>query len=277
MIPQKIHYFFGLDQGFNKKPFSLYHYLNIKSAKLRNPSYEIKVHYKYDPENEYFDLLDSFCTKVKLNELPEELAGKRIEHTEHLCDYLRLKTLYKEGGIYLDTDVVCVKSFDNLLGHQAAMAEEYGTLLACHPDFVQRVIETRGRTGEEEELIGLCNAAILSRAGNEFIKTWINEYHNNYNTIWNWTCILRPYEIAGELPTHVTKLDRSTFVKYSWTPSGFENLFRKTANIDDCYGLHLWASINYKLLELYNDRNDEIWKTDCTITNIYCKLLEETI
>ena len=32
-----------------------------------------------------------------------------------LTDYIRFKVLYEEGGIYLDTDVLMVKSFDDLL------------------------------------------------------------------------------------------------------------------------------------------------------------------
>lgn len=36
-----------------------------------------------------------------------------------LTDYIRMKVLYEEGGIFLDTDVLLVKSFDDLLCHDS--------------------------------------------------------------------------------------------------------------------------------------------------------------
>ncbi len=36
-----------------------------------------------------------------------------------VSDYVRLKVLYEYGGIYLDTDVMVLKSFDSFLGYQA--------------------------------------------------------------------------------------------------------------------------------------------------------------
>ena len=32
-----------------------------------------------------------------------------------VSDYIRLKVLYENGGIYLDTDMIVIKTFDNLL------------------------------------------------------------------------------------------------------------------------------------------------------------------
>ena len=55
-----------------------------------------------------------------------------------MADYLRLYVLYREGGIYFDTDVQVLKSFDPLLDHSCFLgkeAKEYiGTgMIACEP------------------------------------------------------------------------------------------------------------------------------------------------
>ncbi len=43
----------------------------------------------------------------------------REKQLGYIGDYYRLKALYEYGGIYLDTDVLVHKSFDNLLKHKA--------------------------------------------------------------------------------------------------------------------------------------------------------------
>lgn len=50
-------------------------------------------------------------------------------------DFIRLYALYKEGGIYLDTDVLVYKSFDEFLHHKAFIGEEryyYYTMNKIH-------------------------------------------------------------------------------------------------------------------------------------------------
>lgn len=39
-----------------------------------------------------------------------------------ISDYMRLYALYKEGGIYFDTDIQVIKNFDGLLGEKAFIA-----------------------------------------------------------------------------------------------------------------------------------------------------------
>lgn len=48
---------------------------------------------------------------------------------EHMSDVLRFLTLYKFGGIYVDTDVVAKKSFDGLGLNFAG--EDWGTVVGC--------------------------------------------------------------------------------------------------------------------------------------------------
>lgn len=87
----------------------------------------------------------------------------------HASDYIRLWVLYKEGGIYLDCDVVVYKRFDDLLHLNHAFSLELennqipliidGGVLMCekgHP-FLKQVLDTyRGLTKYNSiQLIGL--------------------------------------------------------------------------------------------------------------------------
>ncbi len=47
-------------------------------------------------------------------------------------DYIRLYALYNYGGIYLDLDVMVLKSFDALLNNSCFVGREDETTLACH-------------------------------------------------------------------------------------------------------------------------------------------------
>jgi mannosyltransferase OCH1-like enzyme len=98
MIPRKIHYcWFG--QGA-RSPLIL---KCMESWKRMMPEYEIK---EWNESNS-----------------PMEVACVKDAHRKKLwskvSNYVRLAALSQEGGIYLDTDVEVLKSFDPLLGHSS--------------------------------------------------------------------------------------------------------------------------------------------------------------
>ena len=72
----------------------------IESWKRFCPDYQIKVW-----NEDVFDVASNLFTK-------EAYAEKKWAF---VTDYVRLYALYTEGGIYRDTDVEMLKSFDDLL------------------------------------------------------------------------------------------------------------------------------------------------------------------
>lgn len=97
MIPKVIHYCWF---GGNPLPESAIKC--IESWKKHCPDYEI----------------------VQWNETNYDITKNRYMHEAYECkkwgfvpDYARLDIIYEHGGIYLDTDVEIIKSFDDLLGH----------------------------------------------------------------------------------------------------------------------------------------------------------------
>lgn len=104
MIPKKLHYCWF---GGNPLPEDVKGY--IASWRKYCPDYEI---IEWNESN--FDI--NCCAYVK-----EAYEAKKWAF---VADYARLKVLYDFGGIYMDTDVELVKSFDNLLNCQAFMCFE---------------------------------------------------------------------------------------------------------------------------------------------------------
>ncbi len=99
MIPRKIHYIW---LGGNKKTSLVNICINSWKEKL--------VDYELIEWNESNLNLDEIAEQ---NRFFRECRKRKL--WAYMADYLRLLILYREGGIYMDTDVQVLKSFDPLL------------------------------------------------------------------------------------------------------------------------------------------------------------------
>ena len=104
MIPKIIHYCWFGGSTLPKVAEKC-----IESWKKYCPDYEIK---EWNESN--FDL--NCCDFAKEAYAAEKWA--------FVSDYARLRIVYDEGGIYLDTDVELIKSLDDLLDNRCYMGEE---------------------------------------------------------------------------------------------------------------------------------------------------------
>ena len=109
MIPKKIHYcwFGGKELPFQVKKC-------IKTWKEKCPDYEIV---RWDESN--FDV----------NVHPFVKAAYQAKKWAFVSDYARLKIVYENGGIYLDTDVELIKSLDELRKNECYIAIQQFDLL----------------------------------------------------------------------------------------------------------------------------------------------------
>ena len=114
-IPKKIHFCW---LGENEKTDLVKRC--IESWRIKLPEYEI---IEWNEKN--FDFNNS-NTYVK-----QALKRKRWAF---VTDYMRLKILYDHGGIYLDTDVEVIKSFDTLLNDNSFIGlESFDTICTAVP------------------------------------------------------------------------------------------------------------------------------------------------
>lgn len=98
MIPKVINYCWF---GNNPLPFTARKCLN--SWKEHCPGYEIK---RWDESN------------FNVYQHPFVASAYNAEAWAFVSDWARLKIIYENGGIYLDTDVLLIKSLDSLLDNQ---------------------------------------------------------------------------------------------------------------------------------------------------------------
>lgn len=95
MIPKKIHFCW-----YGQGEYSEVIKKCIQSWSDKLPDYEIK---KWDESNTPFD------------KLPFLRILYKQKKWSFISDYMRLYSIYTEGGIYLDTDIEIVKNFQDLL------------------------------------------------------------------------------------------------------------------------------------------------------------------
>ncbi len=123
MIPNIFHFVFGMAADFGGMPFSMVHYLAIKSAVVINKPDTVYFHYQYEPEGEWWAKAKELLTLNKIT-APKNFMGNELCHIAHKADVVRLQALKETGGIYLDQDTISVKPLTELLQNSFVIGQE---------------------------------------------------------------------------------------------------------------------------------------------------------
>lgn len=228
-IPKILHYTFGMAKNFGGKPWSLVHYVCLKSAIERIKPEHTHFYYEFEPSGPWWDLSRELVTPVKI-EAPRSIFGRQLTHVAHRADVVRLQTLIEHGGIYLDADVLVQRSFDDLLDHQTVLGQE----------------------GDD----GLANAVILAEPQSSFLSRWLEEYRSFQGgqpgtEFWNWHSVYVPKKIARAHPSEITILSPKAFFWPLWTEEHLNWIFASNRPIplEQAYANHLWENFAWKYLE----------------------------
>ncbi len=243
MIPNIFHFCYGLSEDFGGKPYSLVHYLAVKSAFEVNKPDEIFFYYSYEPEGEWWEKTKELVTLVKIT-APEEIFGNKLYHVAHKADIIRLQYLIKTGGIYMDLDTISKKPFTPLLNNKFVI----------------------GRQGKWR-LKGLCNAVMMSEKNSEFARIWMEEYKSfrskGKDKYWAEHSVSVPLKLAKQYPDllHIEKYNSFHFPLYY--SSSLKDLFEKSKDYPQAYCHHLWEGGSWDKF-LKDLTQDYILNTDTT-------------
>lgn len=235
MIPKNFHFIFGLSENFGGKPWSLCHYLSIKSALDVNRVDKANFYYKYKPESEWFERIEDRLNLIKV-EPPEEIFGNPLSHVAHQADIIRLQALLEDGGIYMDIDTICKKPFDDLLNNKCVLGAQ-GT--------PSGVVE------------GFCNGVILAEKNSQFLKNWLFSYQTfrsrGRDEYWAEHSVHMPVKLAKEFPTliHIEPYDSFHYPLYHGdepyaSSVGIKVLFEQDVDVDNSYCHHLWETVSWE-------------------------------
>ena len=239
-IPNIIHFIYGFIE--QKEEFELYKYIAIKSASDINKPDKIFFYYYYEPYGYWWDKIKPLLILEKI-EKPTEIFGNKINHYAHQADIIRLEKLIKYGGIYLDIDTICLKSFKDLLKY----------------DFVMGIQNNSDLTDE----YGLCNAVILSAPNSIFANKWYESYKNfrsnGRDEYWDEHSVLKPLELSKIYFNDIKVLPYNSFFYPLWYNIN-TILFREDYNINEYkniisnnYCIHLWDTYSNQHLKILDE------------------------
>ena len=158
MIPKKINYVWLSDSPLNYMARKC-----ITTWKKKLPDYEIK---KWTMNDFDFSKMPLFVNQAL-----------QLKKWAFVTDYLRLYILYNYGGIYFDSDVLVLKSFDSFLN------SSFFSGIELHKnDFIKykHLVNEQGEA-LANYIPGFCmQAAIMgSEKGHPFLKKCMTYYENN--------------------------------------------------------------------------------------------------
>jgi hypothetical protein len=253
MIPNIFHFVFGMAPDFGGKPFSLVHYLAIRSAVTLNNPDKVIFHYQYEPEGHWWQQARPLLHLNRI-EAPQEVMGNRLYHVAHQADVVRLRALKETGGIYMDLDTISVQPFTHLLQHSFVIGEE----LKINPapkNWRQRLKKNIRQAfsndkNENPGTSGLCNAIMLSAPDSPFVNRWLDSYHNfrskGRDQYWNEHSVLLPLQLAAEHPDEITRLGPYTFHYPLYHAEGLKQMFEETHSFPEALAHHLWESFAWE-------------------------------
>jgi len=227
MIPNKLHY---VHLNHTGRDWKLHHYLSVKSAYVRGGFESITIWVDNEPEGEWWEQTKSLVTIQKVIP-PTEIFGKPITQPAHQSDVIRLQVLLEEGGVYVDTDTIFVKSFTELLNNKVVLGQQ-------------------GVDGCE----GLCPAVILSEPNSTFLTQWLIGFKDSFgggppgSATWCTHSVAYPLWLSKQIPNEITILNHLSFFWPLYHQDHIEALFEKKLDYPHAYSHHLWESSGKKYL-----------------------------
>lgn len=232
-----------MQPDFGGKPFSMIHYLAVRSAAQANDVL-IDVYLAYEPDGAWWDSAQPYV-RVHRVEPPTEVAGVPLKHPAHQTDVLKLWTLREQGGIAIDLDVICVRPF-------SAIIDETAQLVLANED--------RNRN------VALCNAVTLAAPDAEFVKLWIDGYDpqkslwngfrsRGFDEHWGEMSTRYPMHLANLHPELIRILPSASFFPLQWREPYLGEFFAEGGNSpleDESICVHLWEMAAWGYLEAFD-------------------------
>ena len=154
----------------------------------------------------------------------ESIFNKPVDHHSHRGDIIRIEVLLKYGGIYLDSDVLILRSFDPLLN--------LGDVIMANQDNDQHTA---------------CNAVIISRKNSVFLKRLHDAYQSFNQKLWDYHSVRLPGILAHIYSDEIKLLPTDTFFSPG-NKSRKDFLMTTNYNFSNNYASHLWNKVQRNAL-----------------------------
>lgn len=199
LVPNLIHFIFlGEDT-----PFRFLHYLAILSAHLRSSPDEIIVHGIREPvENPWWNRIRPLVTYETVAPI-REFRGRKIDAYQHKADVIRLEKLIERGGIYLDIDVLTLRSLNPLRRYSCVIGGE------CY-----RAGREGAFSNDPRDFASVTNAVLMAVPESPFLQEWYERMEIGDD--WAHHAVVTPHELILERPelAHIEPVE--SFMPFSY-------------------------------------------------------------
>lgn len=253
MIPNNIHFIFF---GFTE--FAMIHYLAVKTALEVHKPDHVFIHYTNAPQGN--PLWDDIANRVTLRyvEPPQQFNGVPLNSYQYKADITRLEILIKEGGIYLDIDVLSLQPFGDLLSKSCVLGIEAAEDLDSTDLYQAKSIT---------------NAVMMCEPNHPFMIDWLKRTGDNLvNKTWAYHAVCLPLEMlkSGQYDNIHVEPCRS-FMPFDFRNDWvFHNDEQRYRWLQQSYTMHLWETIWYN--SYLKQIDDTYLKTQ---QNIFARLFSQ--
>lgn len=204
--------------------FQLIDYLVLLAVRKHLRPKQIFIHYSNEPRGYWWlKVKHDAQLNITFNRMPtiQSIFSHPLYHHAHRTDIRRLEILDQYGGIYLDLDVLILKSFGHLLKNSNRIEAIF-----AWENQVHRAVS---------------NAVILAPKSSKFLRRMYDSYQSFNSSCWACHSVLLLGQLVRIYSDEIDLLPSSTFFEPSWTH--IEELYvHNQYNFDDNYGCHLWNS-----------------------------------
>nr|CAB3262880.1 uncharacterized protein LOC100184557 [Phallusia mammillata] len=209
-IPNIIHFIW-----FSCRKFRVHHYISLLSAwKFQSPEL-ILFHTTCEPKGYYWDSFKSFVgdtLKIVQRTPPLQVWGKPVRKVEHMSDVARLQILLEVGGIYMDDDLVVLKSLNPLRKSEMVLGEENYDAVA--------------------------NSIIMANKDSWFLRRWYQEYLSFNDSRWSDSSCFVPWSLWQLFPDTI-QVVKEKMLRPNWEE--IRLIYHELWDWHNSYTMHLYS------------------------------------
>lgn len=216
VVPDIVHFVW-----FGNHEWQFHHLLSVLAAYKNIKPLHIYLHCDQEPYGKWWNETRTSVPTFQLVHAtpPTEIFGNVIQLPEHKADVYRYQMLEKFGGIYMDLDVIALKSFDPLRKHNFTLGLE--------------------------SPFHLGNGVIVSVKNAEFLKLWYDEYRSFSDLEYNIHSVIVPYILSLKYPGLIN-VEMDTINYPDWSSHGLDLLYYKRYDWSRNYCIHMWYRLHKK-------------------------------
>ncbi|XP_070547713.1 uncharacterized protein [Ptychodera flava] len=170
---------------YEDQPLRFDQFISILSAYAVMKADKIMIHTDMEPIGKYWEILKETINTLEI--VPLHLPQLCLfNNVHHRTDLARLQILLKYGGVYLDNDVIVVRSLEPLRHYDFVMGRE----IPLNPDFLN-------------------NGIIMASKNSQFLKLFYLGYKIYYGNCWSCDSMQYANALAIQFPDLIHVEERS--------------------------------------------------------------------